>query len=181
MERKKLILLAYIQNYIALHYMYAFSNVSSVAVSSELMKISILPINILINFRRSKFPRLFRLARTSSLRARVFAIWRTSTGNATQHFQTHVDLVRWRAVVPEMTSGDQHHGGAGNVGGEGSQRLLEGAEGLQRVAHEDVECRGSISARVSSDEGKEKKKKKGKREGEKARENAREEKGSANF
>lgn len=43
---------------------------------------------------------------------------------------------------------------------KGLKGWLEGAEGLQRVAREDVECRGSISARVSSDEGKKKKKEK---------------------
>lgn len=41
------------------------------------------------------------------------------------------------------------------------------------MAREDVECRGSISARVSSDEGKEKKKKKERKKKEREREGGR--------
>lgn len=57
-----------------------------------------------------------------------------------------------------MTSGDWDRGDTGNVGGEGPQRLPEGAEGFQRVAREGLECRGSVSARVSSDRIRRKKK-----------------------
>lgn len=65
-----------------------------------------------------------------------------------------LDLVRQRAVAPEMTSGDWDLGDAGVMsevkGLKGCQRVLKG---FQRVAREGVECRGSVSARVSSDRG----------------------------
>lgn len=54
-------------------------------------------------------------------------------------------------------------------------------KGSKEWRAEDVECRGSISARVSSDEGKEKKKGKEGKKGGRETERACKEKGSANF
>lgn len=74
-------------------------------------------------------------------------------------FRSHVDLARRRAVAPEMTSGDWD---AGNVGGEGPQRLPEGAEGFQRVAARGCRVpRQRFCSSIERPEDKEKRKKKG--------------------
>lgn len=111
-ERKKLILPPYISSYIALHYAHPLRTHPPLRCrSTELMQISILPINILINFLLEQISPAYFVWRALPLCMLVSLQFRTcrretTRRDATQHFQTHVGLIRWRAVAPEMTSGD---------------------------------------------------------------------------